>query len=189
MSLRLYEFLKLPEGKYIPFLGKYWYRFLCKKENEFIRKVSLPEQVLNTEKRDERIIVSLTSFPARIEKAYLAIKSIMLQEVKPDEIILWLSDKQFEGVGIPATLKELEEKGLQIKFCEDLRGHKKYFELVKAQRPNELILTFDDDIIYPPDSIKKVIKYHKLYPNAIITNRGHEITFSNQKKFQKITSS
>ena len=39
-------------------------------------------------------------------------------------------------------------------------------------------MTFDDDIIYPPDSIKKVVKYHKLYPRAIITNRGYEITFA-----------
>lgn len=177
MSLKFYEFLKLPEGIYIPLVGKHFYYWICKKENEFIRKVKLPDKVLNTEERCEKVIASLTSFPARIEKAHLAVKSIMLQNYKPDEIILWLSDAQFKGIELPQSLKDLEKKGLQIKFCEDLRGHKKYFELVKSQKPNELILTFDDDIIYPPNSIKKVMKYHKLYPKAIIVNRGYEITF------------
>lgn len=102
----------------------------------------------------------------------------MLQSFKPDEIILWLSDEQFKDIELPKSLKDLEKKGLQIKFCEDIRGHKKYFEPIKVQKPNELILTFDDDIIYPPDSIMKVMKYHKRYPNAIIINRGYEITFS-----------
>lgn len=178
MSLKLYEFLKLPEGIYIPFVGKYLYYWICKKENKFIRKVKLPDQVLNTEARSEKVIASLTSFPARIENTHLAIKSIMLQSFKPDEIILWLSDEQFKDVEIPKSLRELEKKGLQIKFCEDIRGHKKYFEPIKVQKPNELILTFDDDIIYPPDSIMKVMKYHKRYPNAIVINRGYEITFS-----------
>ena len=139
MSLKLYEFLKLPEGRYIPFLGKYWYYWICRKENEYIQKAELPDQVLNTEMRNESVIASLTSFPDRIEKTYLAIKSIMLQNFKPDEIILWLSDVQFKEIEIPQSLRELEKKGLQIRFCEDLRGHKKYFELIKAQKPNELI--------------------------------------------------
>lgn len=177
MLLRLYEHLKLPEGKYIPFFGKYWYFMLCKLENRYIRRVKLPEHVLNKEPRKEKVIASLTSFPARINSVYLAVKSLMLQDYKPDEIILWLSKEQFEGIEIPENLRELEKRGLQIKYCDDLRGHKKYFELIKTQKPDELILTFDDDIIYPPDSISKVIKYHKLYPKAIITNRGYEIMF------------
>lgn len=184
MTHKFMEWLKLPESVRIPVLGGIWYRWISKKENAYIRKVQLPEQVLNTEPREEKVIASLTSFPARIESTHLAIKSIMLQDFKPDEIILWLSDKQFEGVEIPGSLRELEKKGLQIRFCEDLRGHKKYFELVKAQQPNELILTFDDDIIYPPDSISKVVKYHEKYPNAIITNRGSEITFDKTGKLE-----
>jgi hypothetical protein len=184
MLFQLYEHLKLPETVYIPLIGKYWYSILCRLENRYIRRTKLPEWALNKEPRKERVIVSLTSFPARINSTHLAIKSLMLQSYKPDEIILWLSEKQFENCKIPDSIMKLKKNGLQIRYCDDLRGHKKYFNLIKNQQPDELILTYDDDIIYPPDSISKVMKYHEKYPDAIITNRGYEMIFSEDGKLK-----
>ena len=63
--------------------------------------------------------------------------------------------------------------------------YKKELELVKNQKQNELILTFDDDIIYPKDSIAKVMKLHKKYPSSIVINRGYEITFDKNGNLEK----
>ena len=186
MLLRFYEFLKIPEGRPIKFVGKYWRRFIDRLVVSYIRKKKIPAEPLNKEFREEKIIASLTSFPARIDCVEYAVKSLMLQDYKPDRIILWLSNLQFKSEKeLPDTLLALKDKGLEIKFCEDdLRGHKKYFELVKNQKENELIVTFDDDIIYPHNSISRLVKLHKKYPNAIVVNRGYEITFEKNGKLK-----
>lgn len=45
---------------------------------------------------EKKIVVSLTSFPARIKKVHIVIESLLNQTIKPDKIILWLSKEQFE---------------------------------------------------------------------------------------------
>ena len=138
MLLRFYEFLKIPEGRPIKFVGKYWRRFIDRLVVSYIRKKKIPAEPLNKEYRREKIIVSLTSFPARIDCVEYSVKSLMMQDYKPDRIILWLSNLQFKSEGeLPDTLLVLKDKGLEIKFCnDDLRGHKKYFELIKNQKEN-----------------------------------------------------
>lgn len=49
-------------------------------------------------KRNEKIIVSLTSFPGRIHLVHKTIQTILLQSVKPDLIELWLAKEQFPNL-------------------------------------------------------------------------------------------
>ena len=179
MLLRFYEFLKIPEGRRVPVLKKYWQEAINGLVVRYIQKKKIPLEPLNTQERKEKVIASLTSFPARIDCVEYAVKSLMLQDYRPDRIILWLSKLQFSGDSdLPKSLLAMKEYGLEIMYCEDdLRGHKKYFELMKVQKPDELVITFDDDIIYPHDSITKLMRLHEQYPNAVIANRGYEITF------------
>ena len=179
MITKFYEFLKIPEARPIKFVGKYWRRFIDGRIISFIRKKKLLEEPLNKTERKEKVIASLTSFPARIDCVEYAVKSLMLQDYKPDRIILWLSNVQFTGEEqLPKSLLAMKDLGLEIKFCDDdLRGHKKYFNVIKEQKENEIVITFDDDIIYPPDSISRLIKLHEKFPKAIIANRGYEIIF------------
>ncbi len=128
---------------------------------------------------EESVIVSLTTFPARIEYVHLAIKSLFNQTVKPGRIILWLAEEQFRGVEIPEQLKRLCEYGLEIRYCkENIMAHKKYYYAMR-EFPEHMIVTYDDDIIYPEDSLEKLLRMHKKYPNAIICNRGREIKIEN----------
>ncbi len=134
---------------------------------------------LNTKKRAETYIVSLTSFPARIEDIWITIETILRQSFKPDKIILWLSAEQFPDKKLPESLIKLQERGLTIRFCEeDLRSHKKYFYAMQ-EYPEANIITFDDDSYYHKDVLLKLIQLHRLFPGAICANRAHKITFSN----------
>ena len=169
-----------PEGvkKGIPKLRAVHYKLDCLLENLYIRLAPLPKSGINKEKRDVKVTISLTSFPARIHKTYFGIKSLMLQTYKADEIIIWLAESQFPGKVVPKELEKLVESGLTIRWCEDLRSHKKYFYALQEQQENQVVITYDDDIIYEADSIEKLIKAHKQYPDCIICNRGHEIVFN-----------
>lgn len=174
-----------PEGvkRGIPKLRVLHYKFDILFENIYIRLAGLPEMGINrSEERSERVMVSLTSFPSRIDRAYYAVKSLMLQSYKADRIVLWLASEQFPGKKLPEKFYKLLDKGLEIQWCDDLRSHKKYFYALQKQKENELVITYDDDIIYERDSIEKLIVAHKKYPECIVCNRGHDIKFDEDGK-------
>ena len=121
-------------------------------------------------KREQKIIVSLTSFPARIDTVWLTIESLFRQKLKADDIILWLAEDQFAGKdSLPQRLLEAEGRGLTIRFCDDLRSHKKYFYTMQ-EFPEDLIVLADDDAFYPKDMLKKLVKLHEKYPEDIISS-------------------
>lgn len=139
----------------------YWIKH-CMKNSDKYR--------LNSKKREQKIIVSLTSYPKRSGTVWVTIETLFRQSVKPDKIILWLAENQYNGVeGLPQELIRLQEKGLEIRFCDDLRSHKKYY-YVMQEYPNDLIILADDDMFYPSDMIAKLLKLHKKYPNDICTS-------------------
>ena len=175
--MRYIEFLdsfKPTEGGiHIPFVSGRWYMLLSALENKYIRELPVHGLSLNNTDRDEKIIVSLTSFPARIDSVGYAIKSLFHQTVKADRIILWLSEEQFPDRKLPALLRDLIKHGLEVEFCQDdLRAHKKYYYSLKNQKSSELVITYDDDLIYPENSIELLIKKHLEFPDCIICNRA-----------------
>ena len=179
MNRELLEALKIPETIRIPFFGGKWYQFLTKLENKSIREENLPDNPLNTETREKKIIATLTTYPARINCVHLAIKSIMLQTYKPDRIILWLADSQFPDRKLPEELTELEEYGLEILWMHDLHSNKKFFYPVLNQQKDELVITFDDDIIYSKKTIERLINKHNEYPECMVCERAQAYDSTN----------
>jgi hypothetical protein len=118
------------------------------------------------------VIVSLTSFPARIDLVYLSIRSILNQTKKPQKIVLWLAEEQFPlgEESLPNSLLELKPFGLEIEFCIDIKAHKKYY-FAFQKYPENLIVTVDDDVIYPTIFLSTLLKSHEEYPNSVIANR------------------
>ncbi|EOX3438168.1 glycosyltransferase family A protein [Vibrio cholerae] len=129
---------------------------------------------------DFPIVVSLTSYSDRIYDVYLVLESIAQQTVKPNRVILWIAENEFSSYDLPETLKKRFSYGLEVRFCPDIRSYKKLIPTLELC-DNSVIITLDDDIIYPHDTIENLIKEHKRYPNAILGNRAHEITFRNGK--------
>ena len=135
---------------------------------------------LNTEPREDTYIVSVTSFPARIDDIWVTLETILRQSFKPDKIILWLAKEQFSNRRLPEILTNLMERGLTIEFVDDVRSHTKYFYALQ-KFPKAQIITLDDDLYYPNTIIEKLVSLHKMNPDAICANRVHKISFSNDK--------
>ena len=124
----------------------------------------------NPKDRNERIVASLTTFPARIELVWISISTILLQSVRPDIVELWLAKEQFPGgiESLPKSILRLRQYGLEICFCDDdLRSHKKYYYSMQ-KHPKDVVITFDDDFFYPFDSIEQVWKLHQQTPLDVI---------------------
>lgn len=126
----------------------------------------------------DEVIVSLTTFPARMDTVYITLESLFRQTIRPDRIILWLADEQFpDKQSVEMKLNKYKKMGLEIRYCEDLRAHKKYFYTIK-NFPKAMVITADDDIIYPENMIEKLLKTSLTYPGKIICHRAHVMTKS-----------
>ncbi len=119
------------------------------------------------------VIVSLTSFPTRINKVWLVIETILRQSVKPYKIILWLSKDQFANKSqLPKRLLRLENRGLSIKLRDgDLRSFKKfYYNVIECE--NYPFITLDDDKLYYSDVIKSLYETSLSFPDCICCNHS-----------------
>ena len=124
---------------------------------------------------NDKIIVSLTSFPARINQLHLCINSILRQSRPADEVILWLANTQFEGKNsLPTKLLNLEKRGLKIRFCDDLRSYKKIYYTAQ-QYTDKTIITADDDTLYPEYWIEEMVNTARKYPECVICYRAHKM--------------
>ena len=104
--------------------------------------------------------------------------------MQPRKVILWLAECQFPNYKLPRNLTKLIKRGLEIRYCEDLKPHKKYYYTMK-EFPNDYIITVDDDMFYPENFVEMLMKGNDKYPNAIICNWAHKITFDQFGDFNK----
>lgn len=127
----------------------------------------------NTLGNEIDVIVSFTSFPERIDKIWIVVKSILNQTVKPKKIILTLSKSQFDCKKLPNIILGFQNKGILdiIWTDDDLRSHKKYY-YVMQKYPNDIIITIDDDIIYEEKLLEFLWEYHIKFPACIIANNA-----------------
>lgn len=126
--------------------------------------------------KKDRVIISLTSYPARVNKLYLCIESLMHQTHKPDKIILYLAKEQFNNQLLPKRLLKLQERGLTICYCdEDLRSYKKYY-YVMQEYPDDIIITVDDDWYYPSYMVENLLASYINHPDCVSAMRCHKIT-------------
>lgn len=130
------------------------------------------------EKRDKQIVLSLTTYGDRINDVYLTIESLLSQTMKPDRVILWLAKNEFSLDNTPSVLISMADRGLEVRFCDDIKSYKKLVPTLKIC-PDDIIITVDDDMIYPRDLVECLFKEHLLNNDLIICNRARKITFDN----------
>lgn len=143
-----------------------------------VAKKKIAQQVTTHNK----IIASLTTYGKRIETVDIAIKSLLEQDKKADKILLWLAQDEFNFDNIPKSLKKLhDDKQIEIKFCKDIKSYKKLIPTLDLYK-DEIIITFDDDMVYDKRLVQKLYEEHLRYPETIICGRGHKILFDKNNK-------
>lgn len=140
------------------------------------RTVMPPLDGLNKQKREREIIVSLTTYPARVETVCLVLRQMLSQTLKPDRVLLYLAEEQFPKGRLPGWAKRFRAAGVEFIFCKDLKPHKKYYFAMR-QFPEAVIITVDDDLQYSDDLVEVLYRSYLKFPRAISALRVHEITF------------
>ncbi len=124
--------------------------------------------------KQEPLIVSLTSYPLRIQTVHLVIETLLKQSLQPDKLILWLSEEEFPNreKDLPKKLLQQTMRGLEIEWCEDIKSYKKLIPALKAY-PDAVIVTADDDIYYHQEWLERLYRAYINNPDCI---HAHRIT-------------
>lgn len=187
---RLYQiYFNLPSFSRLGLFGKglnklqfivFWWLINSLKKTIIRESFGTKERAEEIEASD--VIVSLTSIPSRLNNIVWTLETLFRQSVKPRRIILWL-DIQQEKADLPPNLKSFKERGLEIYFVKDLGPHTKYYYALK-KFPEYKVVTVDDDVFYPVNTIDNLIRLSKRYPSAICANRVHKIITDRQGKLK-----
>jgi len=134
-------------------------------------------------KRNPELIVSLTTIPERIRKVHLCLDSLLRQSIKPDRIILWLGmtngdrDFPFPPTHLPRPLARVQRRGVEIRWCKDIRSFKKIIPAMRAY-PEALIVTADDDVFYPKEWLEQLFEAYRKEPQHIHCHRAHLVRYN-----------
>jgi len=116
------------------------------------------------------IWISLTTLPDRIYKINKTLNSLKNQTVQVDKINLcipYIAKRLNKPYIIPNFL--INDKHINIIRCEDYGPITKLLgSLNNCENPNTIIITVDDDVIYPTDLVEKLLTRSQLYPKSAI---------------------
>jgi hypothetical protein len=118
-----------------------------------------------------RVVITMTSWTKRIQYVAKSIfRFIKSQTVKPDIFYLWLAEEEFPNKedDLPEDLLLVCE-GLNVKICwtkDNEYCFKRWY--VYPKHYNDIVISIDDDPIYPNNLIAELLKYNSKYPNTIL---------------------
>lgn len=123
--------------------------------------------------RPERLVVTLTTVPERMDRLQPVFRSLMDQTVAADRIVL-ARPAVSRRSGQPYPPLDPPFPGVDVLDCTDEGPATKLLPALKAE-PGAAILVVDDDVIYPQDFIAQMLDWHRRLPKAAIGWRGWRI--------------
>lgn len=123
---------------------------------------------------ESKYIVSLTSYGYRLNTVWLTLQSVFDQTCSFAKVILWVAEDEKNLIG--DKLIKMQEYGLTIMYCNDIKSYKKLVYTVQNFNHYNII-TIDDDVLYPVDYFERLINLHNNNLSCICCYRAHEIKF------------
>lgn len=179
LNLFTKTYARLHNYKGIP----YWMLSPARRLMRNITNRLLPRYLDNTHiVSQKKVIVSFTSFPARINNVWQVVECLFRQTYQPYKIILWLSREQFPDMtAVPASLLERQNDCFEIRLVDgDIRSHKKYYYAFQEFHDN-LIFLVDDDLYYPSDMLENAMKARRRHPGHVISRYGYIMRYEAEK--------
>lgn len=152
--------------------------FFYRSRSELRYKLFLRKNIGSTEEPIPNLIITLTSYPARISTLHETLISLLSQSRRPEKVVLWLAEEQFAGKEKDLSDKILKMKdfGLEIRWSRDLKSYKKLIPGLE-ENPEKIYVTADDDIFYPKNWLRNLYEEYQRDKDVIFCHRVHRITF------------
>ena len=133
--------------------------------------------LVNDLKREVPIIISLSSTEKHFKYLEYTLCSIQNQKVKPDRVILWLSN-EYELSELPYCITKYIKNGLEIKFVEECSSFTKIIYALKEFK-NSILITAEDDIYYQKTWLARLYHSYISSPRDIHVHKAHKIIATN----------
>jgi hypothetical protein len=131
-------------------------------------------RLMNTNREKVGVVVSLTTIPSRLSSLHLVIRSLLVQSLLPERIVLWVHES-LEGK-LPKKLISLCGGLFEIRYTKGTASHRKLVHSLVAF-PGSPIVTCDDDLLYPKDWLENLAEEAKKYPENILANQTRYIRY------------
>jgi len=124
--------------------------------------------------REHRVVVVMTTIPARIERIEPVLDSMLAQTWQPAALYLSIPHKYNrtgESYAIPGWLRT--KQGLRIVRCEDMGPGTHLLNGLRLERdPWAFLAVVDDDHIYSPDLVETLMRAALAYPGSAVAAQG-----------------
>lgn len=140
-------------------------------------RLPLPDRIVRetSDTNDPRIIVSLTTFPDRYDSLWKTLHSLACQTVQPDSILVVVAECDYVSAKAHPGLQSYLDRGAELVVDEgDRRSYKKLLPAIK-RFPKAVVVTADDDVLYPRKWLERLLAIHREDPDCIVGHRGTEI--------------
>lgn len=135
---------------------------------------------------DRSIIVSMTSYPARIDLVPVAYDYfINHQTLKSNKYVLWLSKEEFGGEKTPENLGlvNIVNQGVEIYWCEKCSFlHIRHNSCLLW--PHAYNIMIDEDIYYPDTYVEELMDAACKYSDCVISYMSCFEIFTGYKKYE-----
>ena len=158
-------------------LKRFYYVFLIQLKWFFKKRLKREEAHF-----PKPLVLNLTSFPARFKTLHLTLKTLLLQRVKPQHVVLWLFEDDIQL--LPKSVLSLKARGLEIKGVPvDTRSYKKLIPALE-QWPDAFHITVDDDVYYPSDLVQGFQQAYQGNDKEILCYRANYIAIDSNNKIK-----
>lgn len=125
---------------------------------------------------DGEVVVTMTTHGERLQRVHVALESIARGEARPARLVLWLDDPALHA-DLPAPLRRLRRRGVEIRLVDGYRVHTKYYPYLLSGRAGERdLVTSDDDIVYPRTWLRGLCDARGRYPRTtVLCYRAHRV--------------
>lgn len=132
-----------------------------------------------------KVNISLTSYPRRIAHVERTLQPLFKQTVRPDRILLWLSNDEFpqQEASLPESLIVLQKTipEFSIRWVDgNNKSHDKYLHCMQ-EFPDDITILVDDDLVYSTTLVQCLLDAHFRFPEAVIARRSHLVTLDEDR--------
>lgn len=130
------------------------------------------------------IVITLTTYAARLGRFGLVLESLMRQKIERSYgIVVHLSAEDLPDGRLPPHLEAYRRAGVVFHVhSENLRSYKKLvYEYAKSAE--RILVTADDDIIYPGYWLRELVRVSGVHPGCIVAYRAHFLSLVGEREF------
>ena len=137
----------------------------------------------NLENHKNKVIVNFTTWKDRDWCCEEMLTHFSKQTRKPDHIICWLSNDEYNGI-IPSNIQKCLDKCILTDVMwvdKNIYGHKRWDAMKYFNNAYNIFI--DDDLYYPVDFVEQLIKLCNKHDNKVVAcYYGRSVNYNNGKR-------